>query len=203
MARQNWNLLVPHLLRASVDADATIERLKKFAALLLEWNGNISNLISRADAPRLVERHILESVEPAHWLASSGATKWLDLGSGGGFPALPLAIIGVGESWTLVESRRNKALFLRRVVQDLGLPGVTVVQDRLEDLPSPLAGSEFDGFTSRATMTLAPTLELGARFTRPGGTAFLWKGSRLEGEMKDSSAWKTHWDHDGLLGIGG
>ena len=55
----------------------------------------------------------------------------VDFGSGGGFPALPLALAGVGERWTLVESRRNKTLFLRRAIQELGAGQVDVLTGRL------------------------------------------------------------------------
>jgi 16S rRNA (guanine527-N7)-methyltransferase len=203
MRRQNWPLLEPHLLRLGADVPAVMKRLRSYGTLLLDWNGNFSNLISRSDTSRLVERHMLEAIEPAHWLKASGAIRWLDLGSGGGLPALPLALSGVGEHWTLVESRRNKTLFLRKAVQDLKIDGVNVVLDRLENLPDPAAGAEYDGFTSRATLSLIPTLEMAARFVRPGGFAYLWKGSRREEEMAADASWQKHWELDGLLGIGG
>jgi 16S rRNA (guanine527-N7)-methyltransferase len=170
--------------------------------MLLEWNGRVSNLISRNDVSRLVERHFTESVEPAHWLSASGAKLWLDLGSGGGLPAIPLAMLGVGNHWTLVESRRNKTLFLQKAVQDLKLHGIEVMRDRIENLPDPTPEAMFDGFTSRATMPLEVTLEQAARFVRPGGNAFLWKGSRRDEEMAAGEHWRESWDLDGLLGVG-
>ncbi|MGH3054257.1 MAG: 16S rRNA (guanine(527)-N(7))-methyltransferase RsmG, partial [Gaiellaceae bacterium] len=202
LRRQNWDALLPAILRVTSDTSTAVSELRDFARLLLEWNGGVSNLISRNDVARLVERHFSESVEPAHWLASSGATRWLDLGSGGGFPAIPLAMLGVGKSWTLVESRRNKTLFLLKTVQQLKLSSVQVVRERIENLPEPDREASFDGFTSRATMPLDQTLEQAARFIAPGGFAFLWKGSRREEEMAGSGRWKTSWELDGLLGVG-
>lgn len=202
LERQPWDALMPHLLKLSVDIDDATKRLKEFARLLLEWNSGVSNLISRNDAMRLVERHILESVEPAHWVKATGASRWIDLGSGGGFPALPLALLGVGDRWTLVESRRNKCLFLKRVLQDLKIKNVEVITDRIENLATPEVQLAFDGFTSRATMTLAPTLVEAARFVAPAGHAFLWKGSSREQEMAANTQWQADWDFDGLLGIG-
>ena len=203
IARQRWEILEPHLLRLGLDIERTTARLRQFASVVLEWNGRVSNLISRSDAERVLERHILESVEPAHWLLSSHARTWLDFGSGGGFPAIPLAIVGVGSHWVLVESRRNKALFLRKAVQDLEIRNVEIVQGRLENLVGTSSEGEYDGFTSRATMTLVPTLELAAHFVRSGGSAFLWKGSRREEEMSESTAWRSGWELEGLLGVGG
>ena len=171
--------------------------------MLIDWNRRVSNLISRNDEERIVERHIAESVEPAAWLKASPATRWLDFGSGGGLPAIPLALVGVGPRWTLVESRRMKTLFLRKTVETLELQDINVVASRLETMANEVGRDDtFDGFTSRATIALAPTLMLAARFVAPGGVAFLWKGSKRESEMKADLRWQDCWELDGLLGIG-
>jgi len=203
LARQDWDLVIPHLLRAGADVATVQPQLQRFGELLLQWNRLASNLISKNDEERMVARHFTEALEPAHWLKSDNATNWLDFGSGGGFPAVPLALAGVGTNWTLVESRRTKCLFLRRAAEQLGLKGVRIEQARLEDLvaSSHLAGA-FDGFTSRATLTAVPTLALAAMLVAPGGHAYLWKGSRREDEMAKDESWKLAWELDGLLGIG-
>jgi 16S rRNA (guanine527-N7)-methyltransferase len=171
--------------------------------MLIQWNRKVSNLISRNDEMRIVARHVLESLEPAHWLQTSPAKRWLDFGSGSGFPAIPLAIVGIGTNWTLVESRRTKTLFLRKAVDDLQITGVNVVNARLEDIAADAeyAGA-YSGFTSRATQPLVPTLAIAAAVVHSGGTAFLWKGSRREAEMTSDDSWRASWDFDGLLGIG-
>jgi len=194
---------VPHLLRAGADPGVALEQIKRFTRELLEWNRGASNLISGADEARVVERHVVESIEPAHWLKASGLARWMDLGSGGGFPALPLVMCGVGEHWTLVESRRNKTLFLRKILQEIQLKSVAVVNERIETLveSGDLAGA-FDGFTSRATVKLGPTLDFARHFLRIGGEAFLWKGSGRDREMADDPSWQDSWRLDGLLGIG-
>lgn len=200
---QPWDSLIPHLLKAEATPDQAIERLRSYARVLLDWNRNVSNLISSQDERRIVERHIAESVEPAAWLKSSGQTRWLDFGSGGGLPALPLALLGVGEEWTLVESRRTKTLFLRRAIETLELKSVEVILSRIEDLEkNPMREGSFGAFTSRATLPLGPTLEIASYFVPPGGFAFLWKGSRREEEMRSDRRWERSWELDGLLGIG-
>jgi 16S rRNA (guanine527-N7)-methyltransferase len=200
---QPWADLTPHLLRVGADPDLALERLKAYMRELCEWNRRISNLISGNDERRFVERHVLESLQPAYWLKESGAERWLDLGSGGGLPALPLIIAGIGANWTLVESRRTKTLFLRRVLEALELKNVEVINERIENVvgTGELDG-RFDGFTSRATLTLAPTLAYAAPLVASGGDAFLWKGSGREQEMKDSVGWESAWRLEGLLGIG-
>jgi len=201
--RQPWDLLTPHLLRAGADIVDVLPRIRRFAELLLEWNRGFSNLISTSDENRLVQRHILESLEPAHWIKSSGARRWLDFGSGGGLPALPLALAGIGESWTLVESRRNKTLFLRKMIQEFELKNIDVELARLESLPAEADRlGRFDGFTSRATLRLGPTLALAAEWVLPGGLAYLWKGSRREQEMVEDRRWEAFWDRDEVFAIG-
>jgi 16S rRNA (guanine527-N7)-methyltransferase len=192
IASQPWSELDAPLARAGADPAAR-ERLRQFARMVAEWNSNASNLISGNDEKRIVARHLLESIAVADWLKSSGCTRWLDLGSGAGFPAIPLAVAGVPGAWTLVESRRTKTLFLRKAVETLGLDRVQVELGRLEDVVDVHAGA-FDGFTSRATMRLGPTLDLAARVVAPGGSAFLWKGSGRDEEMVHDRAWMQRWE---------
>jgi 16S rRNA (guanine527-N7)-methyltransferase len=138
-----------------------------------------------------VERHLVESLEPAAMLIERQCRTWLDFGSGAGFPTIPLAMAGIGDRWVMVESRRPKTLFLRKVLQDILLPGVSVVHDRLENL---VANDQFDGFTARATEAIGPTLRLAALHVRPGGTACLWKGSSWQDELAAGQEWKENWD---------
>lgn len=196
LPRQPWTLLRTVLPGAETEQSAKISLLRAYAKLLLEWNRGVSNLISRNDETRLVERHLFESLAPAKRLIESGCTRFVDFGSGAGLPAIPLALIGVGKSWTTVESRRNKTLFMRRVKQDMALGDFEVLTGRLEVLieesPEALA---CDAFTSRATMVLGPTLAMAARIVTPGGYAFLWKGSSHEKERDESRAlWADAWE---------
>ena len=205
--------------------EATLARLRRYTELLVQWNRSVSNLISKNDEARFVEAHLLPSIEAVGWMKSFNFSRWCDLGSGGGLPALPLAICGVGTEWDLVESRRTKTLFLQRAVGELELGGVRVLAARIEDLIADLGGGPqvegedsewghdeeggleggefdeprfslrppYDGFTSRATMALVPTLDFASPIVRPGGRAFLWKGSKLEAEAAESSRWQSEW----------
>jgi len=180
----------------SVGADAgeALPKVRRYVEMLLEWNRGFSNLISSGDEPRIVERHVLESLAPASWIKRDGPKEFMDFGSGGGFPAIPLALAGVGERWVLVESRRNKTLFLRKVIQEIGLIGVEVELARLETLLEESGRlGRFDAFTSRATLRLGPTLALASNWLVEGGSAYLWKGSRREREMEDDRRWANSW----------
>ncbi len=179
-----WASLRPLLPGGPEEVERCIGRLRTFASELLRWNQGVSNLVSRDDEPRLIDRHIAESLAGLTVINSLGCKKLLDFGSGGGFPAMPLALAGAGERWTLVESRRNKTLFLRRAVQALGLSHVEVVTGRLEMLADDqLRAVRADAFTSRATLKLGPTLALAARVLPAGGHAILWKGSGVHDEI--------------------
>jgi 16S rRNA (guanine527-N7)-methyltransferase len=201
--RQPWELVEEQLARVGADPAVALPRVRRYAELLLEWNRGFSNLISSSDESRLVERHILESLTPAAWIREAGPSRIMDFGSGGGFPAVPLFLAGVGERWLLVESRRNKTLFLRKVSEELGLRGLEVELARLEVLlgESDRIG-KFDAFTSRATIRLGPTLALASNWVRAGGSAFLWKGSRKSEEMSDDERWKRSWDPADTFDVG-
>jgi 16S rRNA G527 N7-methylase RsmG len=233
---EEWRELEPLIARTGADPDYVLPKLAQLAALILTWNRTVSNLISRGDEARLVSRHMRECIEPIAWIATTARAEpdagstgdeegalsavrqsrteqgelktWLDLGSGAGFPALIIALCGIGKEWSLVEARRPKVLFLRRAIAELGLSGVRVIHSRLElmvpgstehrdDDVTELLERTFDGFTSRATMTLAPTLELAAQVVRHGGSAYLWKGSGRENELRDHGRWANDWGFEG------
>jgi len=178
-----------------------IEKLRSYCELIVDWNTRVSNLMSIKDHSRIVERHLLECLEPAHLLKTSGAERWVDFGSGAGLPAIPLSLAGVGSEWLLVDSRRSKVLFLMRAIADLKLNGVLAVHSRFETLEEALrerselrnVSTPFDAMTSRATASIPETLAIAAALVRPGGRAFLWKGSRRDEEMASDPEWRESW----------
>ena len=195
LARQPWTSLLELLPAGACEPEAALTALRGYSLSLLEWNRGVSNLISRHDEARLVERHLAESLQPAALILASGCRRLIDLGSGAGLPAIPLAVAGVGTWWTLVESRRNKTLFMRKALIDLGLKNIDVSCSRLENLIlEPEFTPIYDGFTSRATMAVGPTLELAHAALVSGGRAFLWKGSGHVGEMESTrKEWEATW----------
>ena len=194
--RMPWASLRPIVPGSEEHREQVIGRLRAFTLELLKWNQGVSNLISHDDEPRLVQRHIAESLAGAEIINTLGCKELVDFGSGGGFPAIPLVLAGIGDRWTLVESRRNKTLFLRRAKQELGLERVKVITGRLEVLvESDTDALRCDAFTSRATAKLGPTLALAARIVVPGGHAVLWKGSGFQDEVAATeAAWASDWE---------
>jgi 16S rRNA (guanine527-N7)-methyltransferase len=204
IGRQPWDELRALLAEVGApDVGGAVDHLRAYTRLVVEWNRGVSNIVSRNDEQRFVQRHLMESIAPARQMRESGATSWVDFGSGAGLPAVPLSIAGVGDRWKLVESRRSKTLFIRKTIQVIVLHGFEVVNDRLENVVSdPSVVRDRDGFTSRATMAIGPTLALAAPLIRAGGCAFLWKGSGAEGEMKADSTWRDAWEFSTLIPVG-
>lgn len=203
IARQPWAALRPLIPGDDAHGERAMGRLRDYSHRLLAWNRGVSNLISRGDEPRLVSRHLLESLAPARELLETGFETFIDLGSGAGLPAFPLVIAGVGKRWKLVEARRNKTLFMRKTQGDMKLREIEVVTARLETLAAGELGPPADAFTSRATMLIGPTLEMAAAHVRPGGMAFLWKGSRWTAEMEESRPhWEPQWRFERSIPIG-
>lgn len=203
LERMPWASLRPLLAGSSSERELAISRLRTFALELLRWNQGVSNLVSHDDELRLVDRHIAESLAGVNVLNALGCKTIVDFGSGGGFPALPLALAGVGKHWTLVESRRNKTLFLRRAIQESGVSNIDVLTARLESLVADdPAALRCDGFTSRATMKAAPTLVLAAAIVEQGGHAVLWKGSAVTEELASDESWKESWGDPTVHPIG-
>ena len=117
-------------LCSKVPAAAT-EQLRSYSALLFRWSASIS-LVSAADRPFLVARHLAPCVAMSPTVASLPHATILDFGSGGGLPGIPLKIMFPDSRVILVESRRKRVNFLREVARSLELSGLDIIHDRLE-----------------------------------------------------------------------
>jgi 16S rRNA (guanine527-N7)-methyltransferase len=161
----------------------TAERLSLYADLLRAWNPKI-NLVSRETLADLETRHFADSAQLLEF-APAHSTTWADLGSGGGFPGLVIAILAADRRpalhVTLVESDQRKAVFLRTVAQRAGV-SVTVLADRIENIP-PLGT---DVLSARALAPLAILLDHANRHLRPGGTALFPKGATWRAEVDEA-----------------
>ena len=111
--------------------------------------------------------------------------KILDVGSGAGFPALPISLIKPEVNFLLVESKRMKALFLKDVVSQLNLENVDVVCDRVENLANNISNkNSFDFAFSRAVTSLEVVYGWIERLLKPGGFYIAWKGGEVEKEIE-------------------
>lgn len=164
----------------------TSERLASYAVLLRKWNPAI-NLVSRATLDELETRHFADSAQLFD-LAPAEARHWVDLGSGGGFPGLVIAIIAEELApnlrVTLIESDQRKATFLRTVARELGLKRVEVIDARIEAADP----QEADVLSARALAPLDRLLGFAERHLSPGGVALFPKGARYADEVNRALA---------------
>jgi 16S rRNA (guanine527-N7)-methyltransferase len=160
-------------------------KLEIYLYLLSRWSKKVS-LVSRQDWPVLATKHLRQALMMVPVVASSPRRLVMDLGSGAGFPAIPLKIALPDSYFMLVESRRKRAHFLREVVRSVGLDRIEVVNDRIENL-NPVGA---DLVTARAVASPDKLLDLVRRHLSPHG----WILSTLGKDAAHSEllAWKTN-----------
>jgi 16S rRNA (guanine527-N7)-methyltransferase len=129
------------------------EQLAQLQPLYAEWNSQI-NVISRKDLDQLYIRHVLHSLAIHKFLQFTPDSKILDIGTGGGFPGIPLAILNPEVQFVLVDSIGKKIKVVQEVSRAIGLSNVTAIHDRAENVKGP-----FDFVVSRAVAELKLLLQ--------------------------------------------
>jgi len=168
----------------------TIQDLEAFAALTIKWTVKI-NLIAKASIPEIWDRHIVDSAQ-LYAIAPENYQKWVDIGSGGGFPGIVMAIIAKQKRpdarFVLIESDQRKATFLRTAARELNL-AVEVIAARIEDAPEQSA----DVVSARALATLSSLIPFVQRHLKPDGICLLHKGKQAHAEIADAELnWSFH-----------
>ena len=152
---------------------------------LLLWNRRI-NLVSEQASKEIVVRHFVDSLTPAPWIERPDGLL-IDLGSGGGFPGIPLRIALPRLHLTLVESSRKKTSFLAHIVRTLRLDNVAIIRERVEALiGEPACAGSFDSVLSRAAFKLPELLRMASFFLNPGGLLIALKGHDPQEEMAEA-----------------
>ncbi len=175
--------------------DAQLAQLDELASLLQEWNSRL-NLTSITERVEIERKHLADSLAPAAhgWRALSGRQphSLLDVGSGAGFPALPLAIAFPDVRVTAMEKSRKKAEFIELAAAHLGLD-VRVLRSRAEtEGQRPIWRETFDLVLARAVAYLPTLAEYCLPLTRVGGHFIAMKSESLEEEMNDGIAAVEH-----------
>lgn len=162
-------------------SDEVIDRFQEFCSILQKWNDKI-NLISEKNPFSILAKHIFDSLQYLRWLDLSHRT--LDIGSGAGFPGIPIKIIHPDLRITLIESQRKRCNFLREVVRTLNLEKIDVMEGRAEQLSAQDAFSEqFDRVILRGFSSFDDCLTVGLPFLKIGGRVILKKSPE---EMPES-----------------
>ena len=167
----------------------TLQRLDIFAKLVEKWNPKI-NLVSKTDVESLWDRHIVDSIQIAGLSHVPGA--WVDLGSGGGFPSIVVAVVRNIKSpqhMVCVESDERKCAFLRTAARELGLV-VDVQNTRIEDMH---VAQPFETVSARALAPLPKLLEYSLPVLERSGCAIFPKGKKWKEEVR---AAERSWSFD-------
>ena len=169
----------------------TTERLEIYAALLRKWQKS-QNLVSPATLPHLWTRHMADSAQALAMLPE--ARRWVDIGSGAGFPGLVTAILLAdteGAQVDLVESNQGKVAFLRTVARETGAPA-RVHAERIEAFTGRFGG-KVDAISARALASLADLCRLTAPLAARGAALVFHKGQDFASELEEAT---QSWDLD-------
>lgn len=168
--------------------DQQNEQLSALAPLYREWNEKI-NVISRKDIDALYEKHVLHSLAIAAVCNFNDGAQVLDIGTGGGFPGIPLAIYFPNVEFLLMDSIGKKIKVVQEVAQAIGLENVTTQHGRVEELKN----RKFDYAVSRAVAPLGelwrwakPSLRVGRTSEEYGNGLLCLKGGDLNHEFSES-----------------
>ncbi|MBQ8056082.1 MAG: 16S rRNA (guanine(527)-N(7))-methyltransferase RsmG [Paludibacteraceae bacterium] len=129
-------------------SEKQLQQFEQLDALYRDWNAKI-NVISRKDIDNLYEHHILHSLGIAKLINFSDGTEIIDLGTGGGFPGIPLAILFPNVKFKLIDSIAKKILVATEISKAIGLENVTLKQQPMQEVKE-----KFDFVVSRAVMPL-------------------------------------------------
>jgi 16S rRNA (guanine527-N7)-methyltransferase len=154
--------------------------------MLREWNEriNLTTIVTPAD---IEIRHFLDSLTVATATGDLTGKRLIDVGTGAGFPGLPLKILYPDLQLTLVESVAKKTGFLEAVVAELGLEGITILAERAETLGQhPAHREQYDWAVARAVAALPVLVEYLLPFCRVGGAALAQKGQSAPGEVSEA-----------------
>ncbi len=161
-----------------------INQFYLYMQILLEWNEKI-NLTAITKPEEIILKHFVDSITIAKYLKSNA--KIIDVGTGAGFPGIPLKIIRQDIEVTLLDSLNKRVNFLNEVIEKLALPKIQAIHSRAEEAgKSKKYRENFDIATSRAVANLSTLAEYLLPFVKQGGQVIAMKGATIEEELEAS-----------------
>jgi 16S rRNA (guanine527-N7)-methyltransferase len=168
-----------------IDSLKKDERLAKFKSLIEEWNEKM-NLTAISDETSFFDKHFFDSLNILNYISIADKSV-LDVGSGAGFPGIPLAIYAPSSKISLLEATSKKCEFLGVAVEELNLKNITILNKRSEEIAEHERES-FDVVLSRAVGRIKETIELASPYLRVGGKLILFKGPSYKEELSEASS---------------
>ena len=166
--------------------DEQLEQFQKFYEMVIDWNTKI-NLTAITDEKEFAIKHVMDSLTLWNEEKFSGVKKVLDVGTGAGFPAIPLKIFKPNVEIFLLDSLAKRVEFLKKVAAELNLQNVTCIHGRAEDLARENNFREsFDLVTARAVARLNIISEYCLPFVKIGGTFAALKGKQFQEEVAEA-----------------
>lgn len=165
--------------------DEVIDRFERYYDLLVSWNDKI-NLTSLTKKEDIIIKHFIDSIIMIKYTDITGKTL-LDVGTGAGFPGIPLKIICSECNVLLLDSLKKRIVFLEEVISELGLSGISAIHGRAEDVAKEKDLRErFDIVTSRAVANLSTLSEYCLPFVNMDGYFISYKGTNITDEISGS-----------------
>ena len=166
------NILQDPRLSLKIENPSFVElKTRRYLDLLEKWNKKL-NLTAEKDPESILKSHVFASFQYSRVVNPS--FQVMDIGSGAGFPGIPLKIVFPELNLVLVESQRKRCSFMETTLRELKFDYAEVINDRAEDLPSSFE-NKFDAVIFRAVSGLRECLNLGKRFLDPGGRLIVKK----------------------------
>ena len=160
------------------------EKLLRYHALLMDWNTRM-DLTAVTDEAEMMDRHYVDSLMALRFDMIPRKGRIIDVGTGAGFPGMPLALACPEIQVTLMDAQQKRLTFLQAVIDELQVRNVTLVHSRAEDgARLPLHREQYDLAVARAVAPLAVLAEYLLPYVRVGGSALCWKGPALQEEMQ-------------------
>lgn len=162
-------------------SDEQVKQFEMYSNLLVEWNEKI-NLTAITEKEEIVLKHFVDSLTISQYINREG--KLIDIGTGAGFPGIPMKIYYEDLNVTLLDSLNKRVIFLKEVIEKLGLKNIEAIHSRAEDLArNPKHREKYDYAVARAVSNLSALLEYLMPYVKVGGRCICMKGPNINEEL--------------------